>query len=51
MTMDQIKLACDGASLCVAFAALAKVLPPVAALFSIVWTCIQVYTFFKNRGK
>lgn len=31
--------------------ALAKILPPIAALFAIVWYCIQIYDRFWGRKK
>ena len=33
----------DGASVVTVLGTMAQVLPPLAALFTIVWTCIRIY--------
>lgn len=53
INVDQLlhyfKICLDCISLGVALGALAKVLPPIAALLSIVWTSIQIYIWWKKR--
>jgi len=39
----------DLASAGVAIATLASWLPPMAALFTIIWTGIQIYAFFRAK--
>lgn len=44
----------DGASVVTVLGTMAQVLPPLAALFTIVWTCIRIYetrTIQKLLGK
>lgn len=40
---DATKHIIDGASVVTVLGTLAQVLPPLAALFTIVWTCIRIY--------
>ena len=48
--MDQhVKNALDGAAALTALGALAGVLPPVAALFTIVWLSMQMYGWIKRK--
>lgn len=48
---------CDGVSLLCVGATLTKILPPLAALISIVWGCIRIYetktfqAYLKRRRK
>lgn len=51
---DATKHIIDGASVVTVLGTLAQVLPPLAALFTIVWTCIRIYetrTVQKLLGK
>lgn len=47
--MDKLKLCADGASWCVIISTIAGWLPPIAALASLIWTGIQVYSWWKSR--
>jgi len=47
--VSNIKLCLDGASWCVIIASLIAWLPYWAAGFSIIWTAIQIYTWWKHR--
>mgnify|MGYP003334336913 FL=1 len=40
---DATKHIIDGASVVTVLGTLAQVLPPLAALFTIVWTCIRIF--------
>ena len=51
---DATKHVIDGASIATAVGTLMQVLPAIAALFTIVWTCIRIYetrTVQKLLGK
>ena len=51
---DATKHIIDGASIVTVLGTLAQILPPLAALFTIVWTCIRIYetkTIQKLIGK
>lgn len=41
--IEKVKMFIDGLSLAAALASLAAWLPPLAALASLVWTCIRIY--------
>lgn len=43
------KLVGDFSSVSVAVSTLIGLLPPIAALFTIVWTGIQIYEWYKKR--
>ena len=47
--MDKLKLCADGASWCVIIATIAQWLPYWAAAASLVWTLIQIYTWWKGK--
>lgn len=49
MNQDVIRVSGDITSLSVVIATLLKLLPPLAALASLVWTCIQVYEWYKKK--
>lgn len=40
---EHLKAILDGVSVATALATLAALLPPLAALASLVWTCIRIY--------
>lgn len=46
---QQAKVATDVLSLGVAGATLVKLLPPAAALASLIWTGIQIYEWWKKK--
>lgn len=51
---DATKHIIDGISVATVLGTLAQVLPPLAALFTIIWTCIRIYetkTVQKLLGK
>lgn len=51
---DATKHIIDGVSVVTVLGTLAQVLPPLAALFTIIWTCIRIYetkTVQKLLGK
>lgn len=49
-TMPQyVKYTADAVSWGIIGATLAKILPPIAALASLIWTCIQVYEWYKKK--
>lgn len=51
---DATKHIIDGVSVATVLGTLAQVLPPLAALFTIIWTCIRIYetkTVQKLLGK
>lgn len=51
---DATKHIIDGVSVATVLGTLAQVLPPLAALFTIIWTCIRIYetkTIQKLLGK
>jgi hypothetical protein len=48
---DQAKAVADAASIAVAFSTVLKLLPAIAALFSIVWTGLRIYDWFADRRK
>jgi presenilin-like A22 family membrane protease len=51
---DATKHVIDGASIATAVGTMMQVLPAIAALFTIVWTCIRIYetkTMQKLLGK
>lgn len=47
--MQNLKHALDAASFLTAAAVLAKILPPIAALMSIIWLGIQIYEWYKKK--
>ena len=47
--MKILKLCADGASWCAVIGTIAGWLPPIAAALAIIWTSIQIYTWFKNK--
>lgn len=49
--LNTTKHVIDFASAGVAIATLASWLPPIAALFTIIWTGIQIYAFFRGYKK
>lgn len=48
---QQIKAMLDVASISTVIATLLGWLPNVAALFTLIWTGIQIYEYFKKKGK
>ena len=46
---EQTKLVIDISSLAVVGGTLLAYLPAIAALFSIVWSCLRIYEWFKKR--
>lgn len=44
-----IKHIIDGTSVGVAITTLLGFLPPLAALASLIWTCLQIYEWYKKR--
>jgi len=48
---DHLKTVMDGLATVTAFAALAKLLPALAALASLIWTCIRIYDRFFGKGR
>jgi len=51
---DATKHIIDGVSVVTVLGTLAQILPPLAALFTIIWTCIRIYetkTVQKLLGK
>lgn len=48
-TIDDIKTALNATSVGVAFSTLVGWLPAIAALFSIMWTGLQIYSWFEKR--
>jgi hypothetical protein len=54
MTQEGTKTALDAVSIVTVIGTLADILPAIAALFTIVWTCIRIYeteTVQKLLGK
>ena len=47
--MDFNKDIIDAASLALVIGTLAEWLPPIAAAISIVWTCLRIYGWWKDR--
>ena len=43
ITTEQAKLVGDGLSLFTVSATLMSILPPIAALFTVIWTAIRIY--------
>lgn len=52
--MDHVKSAVDATAIGMSFSAFIGLMQPLAALIasllSIVWLCIQIRTYLKNRG-
>ena len=48
---EQLKAAGDALSLATVLGSLASILPPIAALLTIVWTGLRIYEWFENRRK
>ena len=48
---EPVKAAVDVSAAATVVGALMGYLPPVAALFTIVWTGIQIFAFFEERVK
>lgn len=49
--MDLHKDLFDAASLALVIGTLAEWLPPIAAAISIVWTCIRIHDWWRNRSR
>lgn len=47
---DFMKPTADWLSVGIAWATIFKLLPPIAAAFTIVWTGIQIYEWWKKRN-
>lgn len=50
MNHDHVKHIADISSLAVAMATVAQWLPPIAAIFSIVWSTMQMIGWIKRKG-
>ena len=48
---DAVKVSTDVVSGAIALATLASWLPPIAALFTLVWTAIQIFSWVEARLK